>query len=842
MSPFVDVTNAGYSTRFTKGFLDEMVHVGDAVADEAMRMLNEAAYNPDGGQLEQLRHAFDDGDERAEAFFARGRERPAWLNKDSVRHGQRIASALTLPYGISLMHSLYAGALFPRATLVTGATGRLGSDPSRRIHETGAFIAAILQPGGLDEGSLGFDTAIRVRLLHGSIRAWTTKSASFTDNYVGVPIDQTMLAMTNGLFSYLNVRSLGRLGCKLSSDDVEAHHHMWRYVGYLLGIDERLLPETPAVEAELWSALVAHQAMPDVLGPTYLDSAAGSIGSVLGGSQRKTAEARTLMLYLSGPAWFGLDEPVPKSAAIVAIRGLGAVLGGAYRVVPGAGDFLVSHGRRRLGAGVATARRHGYGMEVERNDDDKTDRVFEAMSDGVRRHFADPTTQLGVKHQAAPMNVRAIDRAALQSVRWLAQRPRLAAAMLGRTRRGNPFGGDIADPYAKHELLRAEGPLAWNPWFQQWYATGYDAARDILASPNVTVAGQPALFLACKPHSAMSDVSKRLVSKFLLFIDPPDHTRLRRLVGAAFSPKQVARMEEATQRRAESLLAAIADDPRPDVFVAFNAPLPIYVIAELLGIPEADFELTRELSDTLTAFLNPMPDFDPDEVDRILNEGFEYFDRLIEERLARPTDDLISAMVHGDDADDRLDRLEIVALAMFLMFAGHETTSGLLGTAMVALARFPDQRRLLAERPDLWPNAVEEFLRYDTALQLDPKTAAVDFQVGDQHIKAGQNIIVMLGAANRDPNRWKDPDVLRVDREDARSLAFGHGIHHCLGAALARLEIRVGLRAFLDAFGEYTIDPSLVEWKQHMVLRGPTKLPVTRPASSHIPGPLCVVD
>ena len=330
MSPFVDLTNAHYSARYTKALLDDMVHVADPVADDPIRTLDEAAYNPDGGQLEQLRRALEAGEARAEAFFERAQQRPSWFNADAIRQGQRMASALTIPYGISLMHSLYAGALFPRATLVTGATGRLGSDPARRIHETGAFIAAILQPGGLDQGSLGFETAVRVRLLHGSIRAWTTKSASFTDSYVGVPIDQTMLAMTNGLFGYLNIRSLHRLGCKLSPDDVEAHHHMWRYVGYLLGIDDRLLPETPVAEAELWSALVAHQAMPEVLGPTYLDGAAKSIGSVLGGSDRTVAEVRKLMLYLSGPAWFGLDEPVPNGASIVALRGMGAGLSGAY--------------------------------------------------------------------------------------------------------------------------------------------------------------------------------------------------------------------------------------------------------------------------------------------------------------------------------------------------------------------------------------------------------------------------------------------------------------------------------------------------------------------------------
>ncbi len=429
-----------------------------------------------------------------------------------------------------------------------------------------------------------------------------------------------------------------------------------------------------------------------------------------------------------------------------------------------------------------------------------------------------------------PYRVSRIDRVALPLARIAARHPKLSGLVYGRTRWGNPFPGDGGqDPYRMHAAMRADGPVAWNPWFQQWFVTGYDEAKQVLSSPDVMVGGQTALVLACKPHNSMHPQVRELMTKFLLFVDPPDHSRLRRLVSSAFTPKQISQLEEATRAEAKRLLAEIDDDDdQPDIFAAYNAPLPIYVIAELLGLPAEDRAFTEQLSDALTDFLNPIPAFDPAAVEATMLDGIAYFTSIIESRRANPTADLLSAMLTAEDADDRLDRFEIVALAMFLMFAGHETTSGLLGTAMLALSQHPDQCRLLRENPALWPNAVEEFLRYDTSLQLDPRTAARDFSIGDAAIKKGQNIIVLLGAANRDPRRWQDPDRLQLDRADPRGVAFGHGIHHCLGASLARMEIRIGLECFLDAFPDFAIEPDDLTWKQHMALRGPIELPLER--------------
>lgn len=428
--------------------------------------------------------------------------------------------------------------------------------------------------------------------------------------------------------------------------------------------------------------------------------------------------------------------------------------------------------------------------------------------------------------------VRASDRYSLPVVRAIVKRPRLTEAVFGRTRWGNIFAPGIEEnPYRAYEPIVADGPVAWSPWYQQYFITGYDEARDVLSSEKMEVTTQREVILACRPHSRMSDTSKALFRKFLLFVDPPDHTRLRSLVSRAFTPKQMRRIEADVERIAIGLLDGIADQPAPDVFRAFNAPLPIHTISELLGIPEEEWPLTVEVSEALVDYLNPFPDFEPARVDGLLEEGVRLLHGLAEARRMDPRDDLLSALVHAETDEGRLDRFEVVAVAMFLMFAGHETTSGALGLAMVHMAANPDQRRLVMDDPELWPNAVEEFLRYDPPLHVDPRAAKEDVEIGGVSIAAGKRLTVLIGAANRDPRQFDAPDELRLDRENPRPISFGHGIHHCIGAALARMQMRTGLRVFLDRFGEYEIDPGSIEWKGHPALRGPVVLPVERAVS-----------
>lgn len=381
--------NAGYSRRFSEALLDELVHVGDPVADAAIAAIREEAYNPDGGQIRQLRRLADAGDERAQAFFAEADAVPDWLEKPLLERGQKLALAYTRHYGLSLTHSLFAGALFARATLVITSTGRIGSNPQRRIQETGAFIAAILRPGGLEPGSLGHDTALRVRLLHGSIRSWLNRSPGFSEAYYGVPIDQTMLVMTLGLFSYLNVRSLVRLGLTLSDDDLRAHHHMWRYIGHLLGIDARVLTEDLGQERELWRALVAHQAFPELFGDNFMREATGMIAGLFGARGWADPAVRSFLVYLSGAEWYGVPKSRLRDPLIDLTWLLGRGIGTAHDWIPGIAELMQQQGLALFAESERMAQTHGFGVKVELDEDDADHEVtWQAMAAGVRARFA----------------------------------------------------------------------------------------------------------------------------------------------------------------------------------------------------------------------------------------------------------------------------------------------------------------------------------------------------------------------------------------------------------------------------------------------------------------------
>jgi len=381
--------NATYSRRYNKALLDELVHVGDPIADAATAALHEKAYNADGGQLQQLQRLADAGNEPAQAFFADAARTPDWLERPLLERGQKLALAYTRHYGLSLTHSLFSGALFARATLVIGSTGRIGSNPQRRIQETGSFIAAILKPGGLEPGALGHETALRVRLLHGSIRAWLGRSPGFNEAYYGTPLDQTMLVMTLGLFDYLNLRSLVRLGLPLTDDDLRAHHHMWRYVGHLLGIDERMLTENLEQERELWSALVAHQAFPELFGDNFLRQATGMIGELVGARGWADGAVRSFLLFLSGAEWFGVPKSRQRDPLIDLTWLLSRGVGTARDWIPGLATLMEQEGLALFAQSERTARSHGFGVRIERDAaDDDHEVTWQAMAAGVRARFA----------------------------------------------------------------------------------------------------------------------------------------------------------------------------------------------------------------------------------------------------------------------------------------------------------------------------------------------------------------------------------------------------------------------------------------------------------------------
>jgi cytochrome P450 len=415
---------------------------------------------------------------------------------------------------------------------------------------------------------------------------------------------------------------------------------------------------------------------------------------------------------------------------------------------------------------------------------------------------------------------------ALRVIRGLVRHPRLADAVFRFDRWGNILGPDrFVDPYPVYDRMRESGPVSFSPLLQQWAVVGYEEAREVLASSSFGVAGQMELLMDARPYSELSDPTRALFRNALLFTDPPLHTRLRGTVSRAFTPRKMRQLEPQVRGIVDRLLQGIADDPTPELMTSIAEPLPIQVIAELIGVPEERWSWVTDTSKVLRRVVDPFVPPDPAEIDRTCTELAAYYSSLADERAAHPADDLLTDLVRGE-AEGQINRTEVLSLLVIVLFAGHETTTGAIGNALVALGRNPEQRDLLRSQPDLWPNAVEELLRYDTVLQTDPRQAFEDITIAGQTIKAGQNLTVMLGAANRDPARFTDADQLRVDRNDPTPISFGHGIHHCIGAALARRELTVALPAITDALGPYEIDETHLEWKTSLAFRSPTHLPV----------------
>ncbi len=424
------------------------------------------------------------------------------------------------------------------------------------------------------------------------------------------------------------------------------------------------------------------------------------------------------------------------------------------------------------------------------------------------------------------------ERIVIPTLRFLANHQWLSRQLFRFAEDGNPFDPARArDPYSNLDKDWPKGQVFYLKRNAAWYVIGYDEARLILSSSATSVSSQINIFLAGPSRRKLSPATVAFLSKVLIVVDPPEHTRLRRLVASAFSPAQIRRLEPVIAKLVEEMLERVKDDRSPDLIPAIVSALPITIICELLGIPEGRRTWLREISDEITKLLSPFQRMEPARVDAAVADLNGYIGGLADERRTSPKDDLITALVRAEDDEGRLSREELVTMVGMLMFAGHETTDGLLGNAIVALAAHPDQRTKLREDPSLWPNAIEELIRYDTSVHIALRKADEDIEIAGVTIPKGSNIFVELGAANRDPSRFDRPNSLLVDRPDPRPISFGHGIHHCLGAALARMELQIALPAIVEEFGDYTIDPDEVTWKQLSNFRGPTTLRVTRQAT-----------
>lgn len=385
------------------------------------------------------------------------------------------------------------------------------------------------------------------------------------------------------------------------------------------------------------------------------------------------------------------------------------------------------------------------------------------------------------------------------------------------------------DPYPHWAALRAAAPLAPDPVDPHAFVlTRFEECDAVLRDPRWS--SNPAHAVAQgAPPGFVANVA---ASEFnvMLFMDPPDHTRLRRLVSRAFTPKRVEELRPRIEQIVADCLDRAEEQGSFDVVADLGYVVPVTVICELLGVPAEDHHLFGPWSSDATRLLDGVEDTE------LFERGLAgfvqilgYLDPLFEQRRRDPGDDLLSALVQAEEDGDRLTESELRAMTVLLFIAGHETTMNLIGNGTWALLRNRAQWQRLVADPTLIGSAVEELLRFDGPVHLTGRTATVDgLEVGGRTFAAGERVMTVIAAANRDPARFTDPDRLDIGREGPGHLAFGFGIHHCLGAALARLEGQITIGALTRRFPDLEVETDPVRYRDHRVLRGLQELRVGR--------------
>ena len=386
--------------------------------------------------------------------------------------------------------------------------------------------------------------------------------------------------------------------------------------------------------------------------------------------------------------------------------------------------------------------------------------------------------------------------------------------------------GFIDNPYPHYQRMRDMDPVHEHP-LGFWLVTRYDDVSALLRSNLSVEARNLSGGLVADQVAEFSEVGNAL-SLSMLDRDPPDHTRLRSLVTKVFTPKSIAALEPKITALVDESLDQIAEQQTVDLIEALAFPLPFAVISEMLGTPPTDHVRLRDLTGTLVRSLEVVTD--PEVLRAIVAAEIELtamMNEIIAWKRNNPADDLLTALIAAHHEGDQLTDDELVAQVLLLYVAGHETTVNLIGNGVLALLRNPDQLAFLRAQPDLAPNAIEEFLRYDSPVQQSRRITLAPHTIAGREIPAGMFVIAGLASANHDERHFgPDANKLRIDRENARTqVSFGAGPHHCLGAALARLEGRVAISRLVTRFPNLSSNGD-VEWNGRLNLRGAAKLPI----------------
>jgi cytochrome P450 len=386
----------------------------------------------------------------------------------------------------------------------------------------------------------------------------------------------------------------------------------------------------------------------------------------------------------------------------------------------------------------------------------------------------------------------------------------------------------LPDPYPFYQQLRSADPIHRDVKYG-WVLTRHADVIATLRAAHMSAERSRLTDVALPEEAqAMLAPAVRAFLRQMLFLDPPDHTRLRGLVNKAFTPRVVEGMRQQVHETVDELLDAVQERAEMDMIGDFAYPLPVVVIAQMMGVPREDqAQFTRWTSDlgSLIGGGALREDRAPLALQGVM-ELMAYFRDIIADHRAHPRSDLLQGLIEAEDRGDVLSEEELLGNCMLLLAAGHGTTTHLIGNGVVALLRHPDQLAVLREHPEMSAAAVTEILRYDGTVQMTSRKARADVEIGGQRIAAGETIITVLGAANRDPAQFPEPDRLDFTRQENRHVAFGHGIHYCVGAPLAQIEGQVALATIVRRLPGLRLATDALQWEQSTTFRGLRSLPV----------------
>lgn len=385
----------------------------------------------------------------------------------------------------------------------------------------------------------------------------------------------------------------------------------------------------------------------------------------------------------------------------------------------------------------------------------------------------------------------------------------------------------LANPYPLYHRLRTEDPVHWDHYLHAWVVTRYSDVVHVFQRYSADRTHSPEK-LERMGMQQLAPIAQVMV-KQMLFLDPPQHDRVRRLAAIAFTPRRVERLRAHIQEITDALIDAASAGGEMEVMEDLANPLPAIVTAEMLGVPTSDHVKLKNWSQDFAEMLGNFQ-HNPDRAMRVLrtvSEMTAYFRDAVRRQATSPTEGLVNALATAEVNGDRLTEEEVVANVIVTMVGGQETTTNLIGNGLLTLLRHPREMEWLRDNPAAIPTAVEELLRYESPSQHTARLAPADVELGGRRIQRRQAVIAVMGAANRDPERFPDPDRLDLTREDNRHVAFGWAGHFCFGAPLARIEGQIAFGTLLRRFPRMRLAAPEVTWRPNLGLRGLTRLPVT---------------